>query len=285
MPEMIRIHLRVPKKRRCMTLSHSQVCSTLGITQLQEKRRLCLQLGPRRGLPTSWKLEIFLLSSLRYENVTHMEISRSFVTQQGQQSGVVSLDVRADGHMQILSITNYDEEISVYKPKKRGAELARQESISSSSEGFEAVAPEAPPGLTFDLELAGIGLSLINRKMIEVVYITIDTLKFQYTDSSIAHAVTLSCGVLQIDNQLHDAIYPVILQPTPIVKQSTNVAALPTVQSSIIWLKDQCENDLILLFLPDIFISSSRSLLYQILLHPAPSSHHRGGRRPAICSL
>jgi vacuolar protein sorting-associated protein 13A/C len=109
----------------------------------------------------------------------------------------------------------------------------------SISEGFEAVADEVPPSLTFNLELAGIGMSLISRKMMEVVYLTIDNLKFQYTNTAIAQAVNLSCGTLQIDNQLHDAIYPVILQPTPIARESSGIAALPTVQSSVIWLKDQ----------------------------------------------
>jgi vacuolar protein sorting-associated protein 13A/C len=75
--------------------------------------------------------------------------------------------------------------------------------------------------------------------MVEVVYILMDTLKFEYSDSAIAQAINLSCGALQIDNQLHDALYPVILQPTPIVKENSGVAALPTVQGSVIWLKDR----------------------------------------------
>jgi vacuolar protein sorting-associated protein 13A/C len=72
-----------------------------------------------------------------------------------------------------------------------------------------------------------------------VIYISINTLKFDYANSAIAQAVNLSCGALQIDNQLHDAIFPVVLQPTPIVKEASGVAALPTVQGSVIWLKDQ----------------------------------------------
>lgn len=78
--------------------------------------------------------------------------------------------------------------------------------------------------------------------MVEVVYVSMDALKFEYTDSPVAQAVNLSCGTLQVDNQLHDAIYPVVLQPTPIAKESTGVAALPTVQASVIWLKDQGQN-------------------------------------------
>lgn len=95
------------------------------------------------------------------------------------------------------------------------------------------------PKLNFGIDFAGIGVSLVNRKLVEVIYVSMDTLSLEYTDSPVAQTVNVSCGTLQVDNQLHDALFPVILQPTPIPKESTGVAALPTVQASVIWLKDQ----------------------------------------------
>lgn len=149
----------------------------------------------------------------------------------------MSLDVRADGPKQVLRITNYNAERSLYKPKHRSSGISsRQDTISSTAEAFEAITEEIVPTLAFNLEFAGIGMSLVNRKMVEVVYVSADALRFEYTNSNVAQAVNLSCGTLQIDNQLHDAIYPVVLQPTPIAKES---AALPTVQASVIWLNDQ----------------------------------------------
>lgn len=140
----------------------------------------------------------------------------------------------------MLRITHYNAEQSVYKPKRRNTSgLARSDTTISSSEAFEAVTEEVLPTFTFDVDFAGIGISLVNRKMVEVVYVSMDTLKFEYNDSAVAQAVNVSCGTLEIDNQLHEALYPVILQPTPITKQSNGVAALPTVQGSVIWLKDQ----------------------------------------------
>jgi vacuolar protein sorting-associated protein 13A/C len=153
------------------------------------------------------------------------------------------LDVRADGHKQILRITNYNPEYSLYRPRKRSnsGSIARQDTIANSTEAFEAITEEVMPTLAFNVDFAGIGVSLINRRMIEVVYVSMGTLKFEYTNSTVAQVVNLSCGTLQLDNQLHDAIFPVILQPTPIPKESNGVAALPTVQASVIWLKDQGE--------------------------------------------
>jgi vacuolar protein sorting-associated protein 13A/C len=111
--------------------------------------------------------------------------------------------------------------------------------MTSSSEGFEAIMEDVSPTLSFNMEFAGIAISLVNRKMVEVVYISIESLKFEYSNSPVAQSLNLSCGSLQIDNQLHDALYPVILQPSPISKEASGVAILPTIQSSVIWLKDQ----------------------------------------------
>jgi vacuolar protein sorting-associated protein 13A/C len=117
--------------------------------------------------------------------------------------------------------------------------LTRQDSISASTEAFDAVTEDVPPSLAFTVDFAGIGISLVNKKLVEVIYVSMLALKFEYSNSEVAQAVNLSCGTLQIDNQLHDALYPVILQPTPIPKESNGTAALPTVQASVIWLKDQ----------------------------------------------
>jgi vacuolar protein sorting-associated protein 13A/C len=87
--------------------------------------------------------------------------------------------------------------------------------------------------------LEGIGISLVNRRVIEVVYISLENLKFDYAAGAVSQSVALSCGTVQIDNQLHDATFPVVLQPTPIPSEASNVAALPTVQLSLMWLNDQ----------------------------------------------
>lgn len=105
-------------------------------------------------------------------------------------------------------------------------------------EAFEAVTEEVVPTLGFNVQFSGIGVSLVNRKLVEVIYVSLNSLSFEYTNSSVAQAFNVSCGTVQIDNQLHDALYPVILQPTPLPKDS---AALPTVQASIILLKDEGE--------------------------------------------
>ncbi|KAF5375265.1 hypothetical protein D9758_000284 [Tetrapyrgos nigripes] len=173
----------------------------------------------------------------RFVDVMEIGVLMPFRFHEGK---TVALDVRADGPQQVLRITNYNRERSVYKPKRSNTvSVARQDSTSSSVEQFEAVTTENVPTFSFSLEFAGIGISLVNRKLVEVIYVTLDNLKFEYMDSTVAQSVNLTCGTLQVDNQLHDAIFPVILQPTPIPKESKGVAALPTVQASVILLKDE----------------------------------------------
>lgn len=152
----------------------------------------------------------------------------------------MSLDVRAEGLKQILRISNYNPKLSLYKPTSRQSTSVTQlDSISGSQEAFEAVQEEVSFTLAINIDFEGIGLSLINRKAVEVVYLSVNGLKFEYTNSPVAQAVNLTCGSLQIDNQLHDALFPVVLQPTPVPKDATSVASLPTLQGSVIWLKDE----------------------------------------------
>ncbi|KAJ7783787.1 vacuolar protein sorting-associated protein 13 [Mycena maculata] len=212
------------------------------------KTNVTYTVDSRSSLPYAWDFPAasdkkILLSFNGFRRVIDvMEIGDlvPFRFNDNQRNRVVSLDVRADGHKQVLRITNYNPELSLYKPKRANSvPPTRQDTISGNAEAFDAITEEVPPSLAFTVDFAGIGISLVNKKLVEVIYVSMNELKFEYTNSAVAQAVNLSCGVLQIDNQLHDALYPVILQPTPIPKESNGTAALPTVQASVIWLKDQ----------------------------------------------
>lgn len=212
-----------------------------GITRLPAKRRSRWLSTMDTELWISWKsATLFRSDSTCVIPATPTLLPFNYFLQDRQTPRAVSLDVRADGHRQILSITNYSAEHSLYKPRRRSTgSLARSDTMSSSQEAFEAVTEEITPTLTVNIAFAGIGLSLMNRKLVEVVYLSVNTLAFEYTSSDVAQAVTLTCGTVQIDNQLHDALFPVVLQPSPVSKGSSGVAALPTVQASFIWLNDE----------------------------------------------
>ncbi|KAF5314046.1 hypothetical protein D9611_006808 [Ephemerocybe angulata] len=243
-----------------------------------DKPQVTYSLPPRSKTKYAWdfpaaKGKRILLSvndTRRVVDIMEIGALMPFKFTQNHRTKAVSLDVRADGPKQILRITDYNPERSLYKPKQRSNSMSvsRQDTMSSTVDGFEAVTEEIHPQLTFTLDLAGIGVSLVNRRLIEVIYATFDQLKFEYVDSSVAQAVTLSCGSLQIDNQLHDALFPVILQPTPISKDAADVGALPTVQASVIWLKDQAHGVLFVkycsILLQALTIEADEDLLFSI---------------------
>jgi vacuolar protein sorting-associated protein 13A/C len=197
------------------------------------------------------------------------------------------MDVRASGHQQVLRLSNYNEETSLYRPKSHGSSSSlRIDTISSGAEAFEAITEDNEPSLQLDVVLEGIGVSLVNRRVIEVVYLSLENLKLDYTASSVAQSVNLSCGTLQIDNQLHDATFPVVLQPTPIASNVGNVAALPTVQLSLLWLNDQGECSTKRTgFRPDRTSSRTRCAVRQVLLDPAASFDDPSGRGFPLCSI
>ncbi|KAK0233092.1 hypothetical protein IW262DRAFT_1304036 [Armillaria fumosa] len=202
--------------------------------------------APHTSLPYAWdypasrdkKITLAINGSCRVIDIMEIGNLIPFRFNDGQRNRTVSLDVRADGHRQILRITNYNPEHSLYKPKnKSSGSISRQDTISSA-EAFEAITEDIVPTFGFSINFAGIGISLVNRRLTEVIFVSMNTLSFDYSNSPVAQTVNISCGNLQIDNQLHDALYPVILQPTPMPKESNGVAPLPTVQASVIWLND-----------------------------------------------
>ncbi|GAB1518861.1 Vacuolar protein sorting-associated protein 13 [Rhizoctonia solani] len=148
----------------------------------------------------------------------------------------VSLDVKAEGPSQTLTISNYLEERSVYKRRARAASgtLQRQDTMSSQ-EAFEAVTAKANVGLVFKLDFEGVGLSLVNKRMMEILYLSVEGVLLQYTDTDAAQICDVSLRRLQIDNQLHDCQFPIVLQPT-LLAQDPN--ALPAIQGSLMMLKD-----------------------------------------------
>lgn len=122
----------------------------------------------------------------------------------------------------------------MYKPRRRNTES----SIASTQE-FEAIQEEVPPNIAISVDLKGLGISLMDKKLVEVVYLSVQNLKFEYTNSPVAQSMNVELGTLQIDNQLQDAFFPVLLQPTPLKKEARSLGTLPTVHASVIILNDK----------------------------------------------
>lgn len=163
-------------------------------------------------------------------------------TTANKRSTTVSIDVRADGGSQLLTISPYNEETSVYKPTRPGAGIRRSESttsLSSSTVAFETISVSEKPTMNITVELEGIGISVISRRPDELLYFSLRGLKLGYSDYPQYYDVFVDCKWIQIDNQLFGGLFPIIFYPTVVPKDGKELESHPTLQSSVTVLKDQ----------------------------------------------
>jgi len=106
-------------------------------------------------------------------------------------------------------------------------------------QGFEAIQQDTTTSFKFKIDFDGFGLSILNKRLLEVIYLSIKGIVLDYTGTTSSHGVTFSCQSIQLDNQLQEGLYPVVLQPTPLARNNSQISAPPVVQISLIVLKDQ----------------------------------------------
>ncbi|EIW72804.1 hypothetical protein TREMEDRAFT_25659 [Tremella mesenterica DSM 1558] len=161
--------------------------------------------------------------------------------QSGKKAETVSIDIQADGSSQLLIISPYVEETSLYKPTRRGVgPVRRSDSTDSlSTTGFETVVVNEKPSLSIMVELEGIGISVITKRPDELIYMSLRGLKVGYTDYPQYYDAMLDCKWIQIDNQLFGGLFPIILYPTVVPKDGKELESHPTLQASVALLKDR----------------------------------------------
>lgn len=149
--------------------------------------------------------------------------------------------MRADKQTQVLTISTYREEASLYKPKRRSTVSSTRSDVNASSQEFEVFQEDVPPSFRLYLDMKALCVSLVDKRLVEVIYFSVKSLKVEYANSPVAQSLDLAFGELQVDNQLHDAFFPIVLEPTPLPKDTRRVGALPTLQASVIVLNDEGE--------------------------------------------
>lgn len=159
----------------------------------------------------------------------------------------LSIDVRAEGPTQAIRFSNYTEAHSVFKlqqpmREREGDSVSRAQSVTttSSKEGvFEAIDVDVVTTFSFGIDFEGIGISIVTQKMQELVYISFRGLSATYTDSTTSVAYDLGVKWIQIDNQLFNSLYPILLYPSVIPTDGKDLEVHPSLQASIVVLKDE----------------------------------------------
>ncbi|KAI4089812.1 MAG: hypothetical protein LQ344_005177 [Seirophora lacunosa] len=154
-------------------------------------------------------------------------------TAQGsKQQKIIDVNIAADGPTQTLVLSNFKQSKSLYKQK------SSQNSQGSVATGFEVKDVESEVTFKAQLRLAGIGISLVNKNLKELLYLTFREIEFKYSDSRLYQTLNATIKWVQIDNQLYGGIFPILLYPSVVPKTGKEMEAHPIFHTMVTRVKD-----------------------------------------------
>lgn len=205
-------------------------------------RLIRYRLPPRSIMAYAWDYpaakhkEIILSASGKERRVKLAEIGNLIPfkipsAQGSNQQKIIDLNVVANGPTQTLVLSNYKPSKSLYKQKSGAAS-------QSTTGGFEVKEMDTDVTFKAQLRLAGIGISLINAQLRELVYITMRDIEVKYSDSALYQTLNTTVKWIQIDNQLYGGIFPIIFYPSVVPKTGKEMEAHPIFHMMVTRVKD-----------------------------------------------
>ena len=203
------------------------------------------RLPPRSVMPYAWDYpaaknkELVLTAAGRERYIKLAEIGnllpiRLPPPQTGAPPKIIEVNIVADGPTQTLVLSNYKESKSLYRQKT----WASTNSQTSVAQSFEVKNIDSEVNFKAQLRLAGIGISLINSKLKELLYATFREIEVKYGDSKLYQTLNTTIKWIQIDNQLYGGIFPILLYPSVVPKTGKEMEAHPVFHTQIIRVKD-----------------------------------------------
>ncbi|KAL8710768.1 MAG: hypothetical protein Q9220_004786 [cf. Caloplaca sp. 1 TL-2023] len=162
-------------------------------------------------------------------NLVPMKVPAS---QGSKQQKIVDVNIAADGPTQTLVLSNYKPSKSLYKQK------SGHNSQGSVASNFEVKEVESDITFRAQLRLAGVGVSLVNKQLKELLYLTLRDIEFKYSDSRLYQTLNATIKWIQIDNQLYGGIFPILLYPSVVPKTGKEMEAHPIFHTMITRVKD-----------------------------------------------
>ena len=199
------------------------------------------RLPPKSVMPYAWdfpaaRRKEIILSANKVERAVRLsEIGTPppmrFPGSHDQRGTIIELNIVADGPTQTLRISTFKQSLSLYRQKTMTAS-------QSTQSGFEIKDMDTDVTLTARLRFAGIGLSLVNSQLRELVYVTLRDIELKYSESALYQTVALTTKWIQIDNQLYGGIFPIILYPSVVPKTGKEMEAHPILHAAVTRVKD-----------------------------------------------
>ncbi len=137
----------------------------------------------------------------------------------------LSIDVVADGPVLQVVFRDFDQSRSLFQYRRRSGPPTSSTSIpdasSTTEDPFEIRSVQVVLNSLLCLRFPSIGITLINRYLEEVLYVSAKDLELRYTTSNLHITYGLTIGWLQLDNQLFDDWdHPILLYPAVISKKA-----------------------------------------------------------------
>lgn len=153
-------------------------------------------------------------------------------SQPGGYQKIIDINIAADGPTQTLVLSNFKPSKSMYK-QQRG-----QSSQTGTSTGFEVKEMNSDVNFKAQLRLGGIGISLINQNLKELLYLTFREIEIKFRESILYQTLNTTIKWIQIDNQLYGGIFPILLYPSVVPKTGKEMEAHPIFHAMVTRVKD-----------------------------------------------
>jgi len=201
------------------------------------------RLPPRSIMPYAWDYpaakhkELVITANGKERHVRLAEIGNLIpmkipAAQGSKQPKIIDLNIAAEGPTQTLVLSNYKQSKSLYKQKSASA------SQGSVATGFEVKEINSDVTFKAQLRLAGVGISLVNKQLKELLYLTMREIELKYSDSKLYQTFNSTIKWIQIDNQLYGGIFPIILYPSVVPKTGKEMEAHPIFHAMVTRVKD-----------------------------------------------
>uniref|UniRef100_A0A093VF33 Vacuolar protein sorting-associated protein n=1 Tax=Talaromyces marneffei PM1 TaxID=1077442 RepID=A0A093VF33_TALMA len=145
---------------------------------------------------------------------------------------IIDLNIVAEGPTQTLVLSNYKPSKSIYRQQKG------QTSQASVATGFEVKVENSDVTFKAQLRLGGVGISLINQNMKELIYCTFREIEVKLRESEVYQTLDTTIKWIQIDNQLYGGIFPILLYPSVVPKTGKEMEAHPIFHVMVTRVKD-----------------------------------------------
>lgn len=208
-------------------------------------RPIRYRLPPRSIMPYAWDYPAAKSKSLvltcngkerhvRLAEIGNLIPMRVPVAPGSSSQKIIDLNIVAEGPTQTLVLSNYKASKSLYKQKSG---QTSQTSVATST-GFEVKEEDSDITFKAQLRLSGVGISLVNQHMKELLYCTFREIEIKLRESNLYQTLNTTIKWIQIDNQLYGGIYPILLYPSVVPKTGKEMESHPIFNSMITRVKD-----------------------------------------------